>query len=237
VEESTPLLKLDVERALRQLPKDQARAIGLFYFSQWPIASIANVMARPEGTIKRWLHHGRRRLAIEMKGYGQLTLPTTERKTWKACVVGTEFTPVQLSCVTDALMAAGWNDVQTVTSVRSLDDLYIIDKAAVQQLRPGCERPTPQLSEPLAGCDALYLGEQIGGRSAFEFMPIVRAIRARLSMCLLLDQPTSCETADSSVYAAWLAGIDLVLTLGQEPAIFEHWFRKLREGIETAAVE
>ena len=77
----SPLLRLDVECALRQLPHDQARAVALFYLSEWPIARIAHHLARPEGTIKRWLHQGRQRLATEMKGYFPM------EPTWKACIV------------------------------------------------------------------------------------------------------------------------------------------------------
>jgi RNA polymerase sigma-70 factor, ECF subfamily len=39
MEDPSPLLRLDIERALRQLPRDQARAIGLFYLSGWPITA------------------------------------------------------------------------------------------------------------------------------------------------------------------------------------------------------
>jgi hypothetical protein len=62
-------------------------------------------------------------------------------------------------------------------------------------------------------------------------MPIVRAIRDKLPVCLLLNQPSSGEVVDSTVYAAWLSGFDLVLTLGQAQAVFERWFEKLRENM------
>lgn len=63
------LLRLDILRALRRLPWDEARAVALFYLSGLPIREIAQHMGRPEGTIKRWLHLGRRHLAAELEEY------------------------------------------------------------------------------------------------------------------------------------------------------------------------
>ena len=43
--------------------------MALFYLSGLPIREIAQLMGRAEGTIKRWLHFGRRRLAVELEEY------------------------------------------------------------------------------------------------------------------------------------------------------------------------
>jgi hypothetical protein len=99
----------------------------------------------------------------------------------------------------------------------------------VRQLGPGTDPPRPQLAEPLAICRFLLLGEQIAGRSAFEFMPIVRAIQPRLPVCILIDEPS----IDSTIYASWLSGFDLCISSDQEAPVFQHWFRKLREDMQT----
>ena len=46
-EDPSPLLRFDVERALRQLPHDQGCAVGLFYLSEWPIASASAFWRSP----------------------------------------------------------------------------------------------------------------------------------------------------------------------------------------------
>jgi RNA polymerase sigma-70 factor (ECF subfamily) len=63
------VLRLDLLRALRQLPWDEARVLILFYLACLPIREIAELMGHPEGTIKSWLHRGRRRLATELADY------------------------------------------------------------------------------------------------------------------------------------------------------------------------
>jgi RNA polymerase sigma-70 factor (ECF subfamily) len=237
IADPSPLLRLDVERALRQLPADQGRAMALFYLSEWPIGAIARHLARPEGTIKRWLHQGRRRLAAEMKGY----LPMeTMASNWKACVVAPELAPQQLQRVTDALKAAGWPDVHTVTDLRSLDDLYRIETQAGRTVASWideqgeehqlAEQRTARLAEPLAGSRFVILGERIAGRSAFEFMPILRAIPEPQNMmvCLLIDAPT----ADSTVYATSLSGIQLCLMSQIDTSEYQPWFKVAREELE-----
>jgi RNA polymerase sigma-70 factor, ECF subfamily len=69
------ILRLDVLQALQRLPWDEARAVALFYLSGLPIQEIAQHLGRPEGTIKRWLHLGRQRLAAELEEYAPTTPP------------------------------------------------------------------------------------------------------------------------------------------------------------------
>jgi RNA polymerase sigma-70 factor (ECF subfamily) len=64
------ILQLDVLDAIRRLPWDEARAVALYYLSGLPVQEVARVLERPEGTIKRWLHLGLRRLAAELEAYG-----------------------------------------------------------------------------------------------------------------------------------------------------------------------
>ena len=63
------LMRLDILRALRRLPWDEARAVALFYLAGLPIREIAQHLHRPEGTIKRWLYLGRQHLATELEDY------------------------------------------------------------------------------------------------------------------------------------------------------------------------
>lgn len=229
-EDPSPLLRLDIERALRQLPRDQAHAVSLFYLQGWSIVEIARHLARPVGTIKYWLHQGRRRLATEMKGYSQM------EKTWKACIVAPEITPAQLLCVTDALKGAGYADVQNVAEVRSLDDLYYLSKDVSRSLaEPGLSVEeknrrlhTLQLADPLASCDFLILGERIAKRSAFELIPVIRAIARQLSACILIEQPYT----DSTILASYCTGFDLCLTSDAPSHDLQHFFSLLRTSIE-----
>jgi RNA polymerase sigma factor (sigma-70 family) len=63
---SSCLLRIDIEQALRNLPQDQARVIELFYWQHLSTHEIAAQLKRPEGSVRRWLHLGRRQLAVEL---------------------------------------------------------------------------------------------------------------------------------------------------------------------------
>jgi RNA polymerase sigma-70 factor (ECF subfamily) len=77
-EDAPSLLRLDVMAALQRLPWEEARAVALFYLARLPIREIAQVLGRPEGTIKRWLHLGRRRLATELEDYAPDRSPAAD---------------------------------------------------------------------------------------------------------------------------------------------------------------
>jgi RNA polymerase sigma-70 factor (ECF subfamily) len=233
--EDGALLRLDIERALRQMPRDQARALALFYLSDLPVAEISRQTGRPEGTIRRWLHQGRRRLAIEMKGYAPMTPETT------ATILGTEFDPQLLQTLKTALNAAGWSHVNALTDVRDLSALYRIEKRSDESVAarsdeegeaqsPGA-RQDVLFSPLLAGSDFLLLDEWIAGRSAFELFTILRATPEgkKTPFCLLIADPP----ADSSVFAAWISGFDLCLTKTNSAESFHHFFTLLRKSRET----
>lgn len=61
------LRNVDIAQALQRLSPQQAQAIRLFYFGQSSIREIALRMGHSEGTVKSWLHYGRRRLAAAMR--------------------------------------------------------------------------------------------------------------------------------------------------------------------------
>lgn len=61
-EEQTGSLRDALQQALLGLPEDQREVVVLFHQLDWPIATIAQHMDMPEGTVKSHLHRGRRRL-------------------------------------------------------------------------------------------------------------------------------------------------------------------------------
>lgn len=48
-------LHMDVREAVRQLPHNHRCVIRLYYAAQVPIAQIADMLGKPEGTVRRWL--------------------------------------------------------------------------------------------------------------------------------------------------------------------------------------
>jgi RNA polymerase sigma-70 factor (ECF subfamily) len=233
--EDAALLRLDIERALRQMPREQARALALFYLSSLPAAEIARQTGRPEGTIRRWLHQGRRRLAIEMKGYAPMTPETT------ATILGTDFDPQLLQTLKTALHAAGWSRVNALTDIRDLGALYRIENRSGEAVATGTdaegearllgERQDVRFSPLLAGSDFILLDEWIAGRSAFELFTILRATPEgkKTHFCLLLAEPP----ADSSVFAAWITGFDICLTKTNSAESFQHIFTLCRKSRKT----
>src|SRR5260370_919200 len=61
------LLRLDIECALRRLIGEEAQALRLYYLEDLSTREIALRVGRPEGTVRSWLHPGRRHPAAEMK--------------------------------------------------------------------------------------------------------------------------------------------------------------------------
>lgn len=51
-----------LQSALDELSEDQREIVVLFHQQSWPIASIAEHMGMPEGTVKSHLHRGRQRM-------------------------------------------------------------------------------------------------------------------------------------------------------------------------------
>jgi RNA polymerase sigma factor (sigma-70 family) len=100
-------LLLDVERVLRALPVEQARAVSLFYRDGFSVRDIATRLGRPEGTVKYWLHRGRAYLHDALEEYAPMNTPTTT-----AVIVSSELPPALLASMTNAAKAAGWGAVR-----------------------------------------------------------------------------------------------------------------------------
>lgn len=185
------LLRLDILSALRQLPKDQARAVALFHLAGVSINEIARRTGRPEGTIKRWLCLGRRRLATKLEGYVQMT------QTMTATIISTDINEITISEMKKAMVESGFGKVTLLSELPSLDRTGTDDAVEFH------------LPKQLADTRFVILDEQVGGRSAFELHTILKvaAESKDMAFCILLASPIS----ENTLFAAWAAGFDLCL--------------------------
>lgn len=113
-EEAAPtLLRIDIERVLRQLPVNQAQAIRLFYLEELSMEEIARRLGCSRGTLGSWLHRGRRHLATAMEGYAPMT-PTEQdtapaaEPSQTAALIHTDLEPALVQQITAALQTAGY---------------------------------------------------------------------------------------------------------------------------------
>ncbi|HLV79434.1 MAG TPA: RNA polymerase sigma factor [Chthonomonadaceae bacterium] len=209
--EPCSLLRLDIERALKQIPRDEAHSLALFYLQGLPIEVIARRTGRPEGTIKRWLHGGRQRLATQMKEYRPMEpIPAPT-----AVILSTELEPSYTQSLADALRAAGFGDVAILPGLPPLE--WTGAGGALDY----------HLPSPLKEARLLVLDEWIGGRSAFELYVLIRAtVEGRQAgVCQLLRSP-----AQATVFAAWAAGCDMCFT--QETLDAETFERLTRQWLK-----
>jgi len=228
------VLRLDIERALRRLPRDQARAIALFYLARLPIREIARRVERPEGTIKLWLHLGRKRLATEMEEYAPMkrrealkllaltpALATTLEEcaamtptpAVNAAIISTDLEPMLVRSMADAARAAGFEGVITLDAPPSLDATGEGDAREVH------------LPDSLKDVSVVVLDEWIGGRSAFEILAILKAAAEskEIAFFMLASAPK-----DSTVFAAWSAGVECFLTKPFDLEEFQRFMQRLR---------
>jgi RNA polymerase sigma factor (sigma-70 family) len=222
-------LRLDVEQALRRLPADQAHTLALFYLRNLSIREIALRIGRPEGTIKSWLHHGRRQLAVAMKEYAPMT--TTQPTEWTAAILSTDIEPAVLNSLADALRAAGFSRVNLFDDYRKVvspDDFKVVEK-------DGDKFPSFTLPDALKGTQYLILDQRIGPASAFALNAVLRAAEKENNVnmvhCLLIDplDQTDKQTNDLSVFAAWVSGFDIVLNKPVVPEDFKAWAQRFRK--------
>lgn len=61
--EPPTVARVDLARALAQLPRNQRQVIVLHYLSDMPVAEIAVFVGVAKGTVKSWLHRGRAALS------------------------------------------------------------------------------------------------------------------------------------------------------------------------------
>jgi RNA polymerase sigma factor (sigma-70 family) len=207
---SLSLLRLDIERAMRQLPEDVAHVSRLFYLADLSIAEIARQTGRPEGTIKSWLHRGRQRLAKEMEEYA----PMKRREALKLLAA----TPVLATTLEEAPMTqttetTGAQPAPSPTAALIHDGLPpALVQQVIEALRAGgCGTKvlTPTdlglMLDSLKKYQAIILDEWIGGRSALEFLMHIRARpdTRGIPVGLLCSDPT--EFTVTAYFAAGVA--------------------------------
>jgi hypothetical protein len=210
------LLRLDIERCLAQLPRDQARAIALFYLAGLPIDQISYQLDAPAGTVKYWLHQGRRRLAESMKGYS--IAMKTNPKARKAAIVSTDMDQAAIENLQAALRRAGWNEIALISEYSSAGSVAVQHAEGTSLVR---------LPPSLAGCDFILLDEWIGGRSSFELAALYNAIAERdgVTLFCLLGDKKSNPSIETSVQAAFVLGVDALLTKPYDLPEFENLAR------------
>ena len=188
---------IDIRNALRRLPRDNARAVALFYLAGVSIDEIARRTERPVGTIKRWLHHGRRRLAIELEDY--CPMQTTEMSV-KAAIISTDIAPALVRQMAKAMRDVGFSQVLTLKEPPKLAQTGTDDSIEFH------------LPDGMKDVRFVMMDEWVGGRSAFELHAILKAAAesSQLYCGLLLASPPS----ESTIFAAWAAAFDLCLTKG-----------------------
>ncbi|WP_410511643.1 sigma-70 family RNA polymerase sigma factor [Paenibacillus sp. BR2-3] len=64
--------KLDMEQALDHVKPKYRQVLVLKYYRDMTLTEIADVLGKPEGTIKTWLNKGLKQLRDKMKGKGDL---------------------------------------------------------------------------------------------------------------------------------------------------------------------
>lgn len=133
-------------------------------------------------------------------------------KTLSAALVSSELSPdIRRTCA-EALSRAGWSDVRCLT--RWDDALALADSPTV----------------------GIVLDEWIDGRSAFELIPLLRADPAR-RILLLLDRDRPEAAFRASVSAAYVSGVDMLLSKPFSESDFAAFARRLREGTEGGEAE
>lgn len=216
-----PVLRLDVERALSRLPQEQARAIRLFYLSGFSLEEIAERVGHPEGTVKSWLHRGRRRLALELEGYAPMTTSSpTPVSPARAAVLHTDLEPAQTARVRRALAEAGYEAIAV-----SPEELARLQAALL-------ERDYQALDTWLHPYRIVVMDERLAGRSIFEYLingsdyfHTRRTEGGQVGLCLLLDAPD-----DFTLLAAWHAGVDGVIDKAEDLEDLRRVAERLREG-------
>lgn len=210
-------LRMDLERALRRLPRDQARAIWLCHFGGRSVAEIAAELGAPEGTVKYWLHRARRRLAEELEGYEPMNVDN-----WPAVIVHGGHAPEESAALSDALRRAGWGSVRFVTGFVEASRLLRAEEA--------------QAADTAGHRLIVVDGSAGGGHSAFELFPLWNASpqRARTHVFLLAPGGEAEGEFDAVAMSAYLSGVDFLLTKPYEVAEVESFARRAKETLVSA---
>ena len=64
--------RMDMEQALDNVKPKYRQVLVLKYYQDMTLTEIADVLGRPEGTIKTWLNKGLNQLRVKLKGKGEM---------------------------------------------------------------------------------------------------------------------------------------------------------------------
>ena len=205
------LLRLDILRTLRELPRDQSRSVALYHLAGCSTKDIARQLGRPEGTIRRWLCEGRRQLEFRLDGYG------VRRQTMTAGIVRGNLEPSLVRALAERLRRAGWEEA-----------VMLDGTPALKWQRTG-EIVEWHLPEPWRDVRLFVVPEWVGGRSTLELLPLLKlpVEGGANRICVLASPPV----ADSTLFAYWDAGVDAFFTLPADES-FERSLGRLRQSID-----
>lgn len=192
------LLALDIELALRQLPEEHSRALRWFYLSDLSIREIAERTGRSTGTIKSWLHRGRRQLALEMESYAPMTTTSNQTNSSPeqapriAALLHGGLAPTALDSLTEALKIGGY-----ATSRFQPDDMGDLNMRSIQFI------------ETLKPFQLIVLDDHFGPRHALEYVLNLKANAETkwTPLCLLTSEAT--DFFAGSAY--FTAGVDKLI--------------------------
>lgn len=200
-EEEALVLRLDIQAALRRIPAAHARALTLFYLGGQPVSGIATQTGQPVGTVKSWLHHGRRNLADTLKEYSPMTIPMTIPSTTgaalkKAVLVHSDLAPDTLARVVTSLRARGYTT-------------HLPDQEEIRRLQSAAEvAEYSVLDSWLTQFDTVVLDEVVAGHLALEHLINLRADPAfsHIAAYVLLPSTPTSYTA-SALFNAGANGL------------------------------
>ena len=188
-EEETLVLRLDIQAALRRIPAAHALALTLFYLKGQPVSGIAAQTGQPVGTVKSWLHHGRRNLANTLKEYAPMTtsmttIPSqaTETGLRKAVLVQTDLASDTIDRVIASLQARGYAT-------------HIPEQAEISRIQSAAEVAEYSVLDTwIRQFGLVVLDENVAGHSALEHLINLRmdsALSAIAVYVLLPNTPPS----------------------------------------------
>lgn len=199
-EDTVALLRLDIERALQRLPGQQAQALRLFYMDGLSVREVADALSTVNiGTVKVWLHRGRRHLAAEMKGYFPMTKPTIPEGNLPAeqpaerlaAILHSDLAPDLLQAVSDALRKAGFTPRMLTPAdlPAPYEDRFTEDQLTLRDI--------------LKSYGTLVVDEMVGKRSGLEYVLFCKAHAetANILITLLHSQEKS-ALLDTACFAA-----------------------------------
>jgi hypothetical protein len=136
----------------------------------------------------------------------------------RAAIISSELAPDLLKQMSERLLSAGFRDVSTLA-----------DASLVAQ-PPRGKRGRHRLAPSLRGPMLIVMDQVIGAVSAFDVHAILKAAPALKNsrFFLLLD-----DAADETVFAAWNAGIQCVLTKPFIMDEFESFAGRLYEALAS----